>query len=145
MPEHRPPANVEAALVAYLASNVALRTALGASSTAPRISTQLPPDFPETGAKWLHVFLVSGTVVDGGTQHVRRPLVQVNAHGATPLEAWAVYAAADAALAAAPAATYTGAVISAADLVTGPSASPDPITSAPRYTSAWAIVIHPTA
>lgn len=130
-------ADVEAVLVAHVAADADV-VALGADS-----ATDLPVDFPSSGAPFAQVFRVGGTDVASG--HVDRALVQVNAYGSSRGEAFDVARACARALVRAETTSFAGAVVTAVLRLSGPAWSPDPITNAPRYTTSFAVTVHPTA
>lgn len=143
MPTARPLVDVEALLVAYLGSDPSLSAELDGSVDDPRVATEVPADFPAAGAKFLQLFRATATTADPGTGHVERAVVQVNGYGSTGVEAFAVIAAAYRALLDAPAADHLLGVVTAVERIYGPTASPDPANDAPRYTSAFAVTVHP--
>jgi len=138
MPEARKLVDVEALLVAYLATDGPLGALVDDA-----IGTELPRAFPSTGAPRVQAFRASGTTVDPATGHLDRALVQVNAYGSSKAEAWDVFAETYRALLAARAAEHEGAVVTDVERVSGPTWSPDPQTDAPRYVGSFAVTVHP--
>lgn len=139
MPAHRPLVDVEALLVAHLDDDVAL-SALVADND---VASELPSDFPPEGRPFVQVFRASATTVDPETGHIERVVVQVNGYGATKANAWDVIAETYRSILEATG-THAAGVVTATVRLTGPTWSPDPITDAARYTSSFAVTVHPT-
>lgn len=143
MPEERAPVDVEALAIAHLETDDDLGALVGGPGDAARISSKLPPDFPSAGLALVQVFRVSATEVDPETGHLERAVVQTNAYGSSKGEAWDVYAQTHRALRAARRVDHALGVVTGVERVSGPTWSPDPRTSAPRYTAAYAVTVHP--
>ena len=141
MPEIASLVDVEALLIAYLEQEATFAPVVGGLGDAARVATDAPSGPAQ--AKQLQLFRASGTTVDAGTGHIERALIQANAYGATKGDAWDVFAAAYRALLAATRVAHALGVVTAVERVTGPTDSPDPLSSAPRYTGSFAVTVHP--
>lgn len=139
MPTIRPLVDVEAVVIAHLAADPALL------ALAVDVASETPAGFPPAGAPFVQAFRATATSVDPATGHVERAVLQVNAYGASKAGAWDVIAQAYRALLEAPAGVHPGAVVTEVVRLSGPTWSPDPVTDAPRYTSSFAVTVHPAA
>lgn len=128
--------DVEAILVAHAAADVDLDALVDGA-----VSTELPADFPAEGDERVQLFRVSST--DQANGYIERAVVQVNAYGSTRALAFDVARAALRALRRAEGVAFADGIVTAVDRLTGPSWSPDPITSAPRFTLSLAVTVHP--
>lgn len=142
MPETRPLVDVEKLIRAHLAGTAALIADLGATGPAAApIMSELDDTYDPTTSKVLQVFRVTSS--DQASSHVERAVVQMNSYGPTKGDAWATWAIADEALRQAATAAHDAGVVTAVERVSGPTWSPDPTTDGPRYTSSFAITVHP--
>lgn len=141
MPELRTIANIEGLLVTYLKADAAV-----AALVATRVSTELPKTFAKQNR--IQLFRIGGVPdADDVPGHLDRPSLQFNAFGATRAGAFSVAAELIRAVLAAPKATFSGAVITSATRVLGPTWSPDPGTDpdpVPRYIVGMVLSVHPT-
>lgn len=133
--------DVEALAIADLEQDADLGALVGGTGNAARIATDAPSTQRPPGA--LQVFRATGTTVDPATGHVERTVLQVNAYAPTKGAAWDVIAAAYRALLSMPSRDHALGVVTAVERVTGPTESPDPVSGAPRYTSSFAVTVHP--
>ena len=144
MPESRALADAEAVIIAHLAQDAGLLVVLGSPAVGEEpIGAELDETFPEAGEKFVQVFRATSTSVDPETGFIERCVLQVNSYGASKGEAWDVIAETTRALIDARTASHQGCVVTAVERLTGPSWSRDPSTNAPRYTSSWAVTVHP--
>lgn len=139
MPKIRPLVDVEALTIAYLEADAAVAALVAAGDVA----AELPGAFPPAGRKFVQAFRASAT--DTANGHLERVVLQVNAYGSTKVEAFDVIAKTYRALLEMPDAGHDAAVVTDTRRLTGPTWSPDPVTDAPRYTSSFAVTVHPTA
>jgi hypothetical protein len=139
MPELRLLPDVESLLVTYLKADAGI-----AALVDQRVSTELPASFAPEGR--VQLFRTGGVPDnDDIPGHLDRPSIQVNAYGETKAEAYDVAAETIRALLQAPAATHTGAVITKATRILGPTWSPDPETDTPRYLLGFTFAVHAAA
>lgn len=142
MPEARLVVDVERLVRAHLVLDEDLLAELGASSAADAaVMTELDDTYDPTSSKVVQFFRASSTNRAGG--HIERPVVQVNGHGPTKAAAWALWVMADLAMRRLPAGAHVGAVVTDVERLTGPEWDPDPPTDGPRYTSSYALTVHP--
>lgn len=138
MPTIRPLVDVEALVIAHLGVDAEL------AALTVDVASETPAGFPSDGAPFVQAFRATATTVDPGTGHLERAVLQVNAYGASKAGAWDVMAETYRALLEAPSAAHAGAVVTDVLRLSGPTWSPDPLTDAPRYTSSFAVTVHPT-
>lgn len=139
MPELRAIVDAEEILLNHLKAD----TAVTALVPASRITTELPKSF--TKQSRIQAFRTGGVPdEDDIPGHLDQPSLQINAFGSTKAQAHAVAAEAIRSVLAAPAATHSGAVVTHARRVLGPTWSPDPPTDTPRYIIGVILWIHPT-
>ena len=143
MPLIRRLVDIEALAVDHLEQDAELAALIGGTGNAARVSTELPASHRfETRVQ---VFAATASEVDPATHHLDRPVLQVAGFGATKGEAFEVCAEAVRALLEAPAGSHTGAVVTAAERITGPAWAPDDTTRppTPRYLASVALTVHP--
>lgn len=144
MPESRALVDAEAVIIAHLSQDAGLLVVLDSPAVGEEpIASELDETFPEAGEKFVQVFRATATSIDPETGFLERVVLQVNSYGSSKGEAWDVIAETARALIDARTADHDGCAVTAVERLTGPSWSRDPSTAAPRYTSSWAVTVHP--
>ena len=144
MPEARAAVDVVALAVGHVRTTPAVADLLETVSEHG-VASELGPNYQPAESRRVVIFQVSSTTVERASAHVERVLLQVNSYGRSGPEAWDLWAEVDLALRAMPRTSFDGAVVTAVEKVGGPSQSPDPSTGGDRYTSAFAVTVHPAA
>lgn len=133
MTDFLPPPDIEAALVSYLRE-----TAIVSDVVGKKVSTELPDDFKDE--KRVQLFRRGGSAVDGNTESIDRPTVQINSFGKTKSEAMLVAQVSTIALLRCANVISEDVQLISSERLTGPEWAEDPATQTPRYITVFAVV-----